>query len=58
MDHTSVSAMLHALQDPAGLPAPAWLFQYLNVLTWAFHIAFVNLALGTCLLYTSPSPRD
>ncbi|WP_298292012.1 hypothetical protein [Thiomonas sp.] len=50
MDHTSVSAMLHALQDPAGLPAPAWLFQYLNVLTWAFHIAFVNLALGTALL--------
>jgi hypothetical protein len=50
MDNASVSAMLGALQDPAGLPAPAWLFQYLNVLTWAFHIAFVNLSLGSGLL--------
>lgn len=50
MDNASVSAMLHALQDPAGIPAPAWIFQYLMVLTWAFHIAFVNLSLGTGLL--------
>ncbi len=50
MDNASVSAMLHALQDPAGIPAPAWIFQYLMVLTWAFHIAFVNLSLGAGLL--------
>lgn len=50
MDNTSVSAMLHALRDPAGIPSPAWIFQYLMVLTWAFHIAFVNLSLGSALL--------
>ena len=50
MDNASVSTMLHALRDPAGIPAPAWIFQYLMVLTWAFHIAFVNLSLGSGLL--------
>jgi hypothetical protein len=50
MDNAAVSTMLHALQDPAGIPSPPWIFQSLLVLTWAFHIAFVNLALGTALI--------
>lgn len=50
MDNASVSAMLHALQDPAGIPVNPWIFQVLFVITWASHIAFVNLSLGTALL--------
>lgn len=50
MDQASVSTMLQSLQDPAGIPSQPWIFQSLMVLTWAFHIAFVNLSLGTGLL--------
>jgi hypothetical protein len=36
--------------DPHGLPGPPWLFQSLLVLTFFFHMIFVNLTLGGSLL--------
>ena len=36
--------------DPAGLPAPAWLFQVLLVVTFVLHLVFLNLSLGGSLL--------
>ena len=45
-----VGSVLHAMRDPAGIPAVPVLFQFLMVLTWVFHIAFVNLTLGAAAL--------
>jgi hypothetical protein len=36
--------------DPAGLPGPPWLFQALLLLTFFFHLMFMNLTLGGTLL--------
>ena len=41
-----IGSTMQAMRDPAGVPATPALFQVLMVLTWAFHIAFVNLTLG------------
>ncbi|QSR85525.1 hypothetical protein [Methylacidimicrobium sp. B4] len=43
---TDLGSMLNVLRDPAGIPAPPALFQWLMVLTWALHILFINLVLG------------
>lgn len=40
------AAMIKTLSDPLGLPFYPQVFQALMVLTFALHIAFVNLALG------------
>ena len=42
-----VATILHTLRDPAGIPTHPLVFQVLMVLTWAVHIFFVNLTLGT-----------
>jgi hypothetical protein len=42
-----IGSVMQAMRDPAGVPAIPALFQLLMVLTWVFHIAFVNLTLGT-----------
>lgn len=39
--------LIRSLSDPLGLPFYPQVFQALMVLTFALHIAFVNLALGT-----------
>ncbi|VVM08270.1 hypothetical protein [Methylacidimicrobium tartarophylax] len=44
--HADLGTFLNVLRDPAGIPAPPVLFQWLMVLTWALHILFVNLVLG------------
>lgn len=44
------SAMLQLLKDPMGVPFYPVVFQILMVLTFALHIMFVNLALGTTCL--------
>lgn len=36
--------------DPAPLPAPAWLFQLLLVVTFFVHVLFLNVALGGTLI--------
>lgn len=36
--------------DPAGIPGPVWLFQFLLVFTFILHLVFMNLALGGSLL--------
>ncbi len=36
--------------DAAGLPGPVWLFQFLLVLTFFFHLVFMNLTLGGTLM--------
>lgn len=36
--------------DPAGLPAPSWLFHVLLVFTFFLHLVFMNLTLGGTLL--------
>jgi len=43
-----IGLVLQTLRDPAGVPAHPILFQWLMILTWVFHIAFVHLALGAC----------
>jgi hypothetical protein len=43
-------AMLQLLKDPMGVPFYPLVFQALMVLTFALHILFVNLALGTTSL--------
>lgn len=43
-------AMLQLLKDPMGVPFYPVVFQALMVLTFALHLAFVNLALGTTCL--------
>jgi hypothetical protein len=45
-----IGSAMHAMRDSAGVPAVPELFQVLMVLTWIFHIAFVQLALGTSAL--------
>jgi hypothetical protein len=42
-----IGTAMQAMRDPAGVPASPVLFQVLMVLTWVFHIAFVNLTLGS-----------
>ena len=39
--------MLHALRDPAGVPAHPLVFLILGVITFALHMAAVNVMLGT-----------
>jgi hypothetical protein len=39
--------------DPTPLPAPAWLFQVLLLVTFFVHIAFLNVTLGGTLLATT-----
>lgn len=41
------ASVLLALRDPAGVPFYPIVFQVLYVLTWALHIAFVLLSLGS-----------
>ncbi|MGD9897418.1 MAG: hypothetical protein AB7T14_10140 [Candidatus Methylacidiphilaceae bacterium] len=48
--HTDLGSLLNVLRDPAGIPAPPILFQWLMVFTWAIHIVFVNLVLGGATL--------
>jgi hypothetical protein len=45
-----IGSAMHAMRDVAGVPASPVLFQVLMVLTWIFHIAFVQLALGASAL--------
>ena len=44
------SAMLQLLKDPMGVPFYPVVFQILMILTFALHILFVNLSLGTTCL--------
>lgn len=44
------AAMLYALRDPAGVPSHPILFLVLGVLTWALHIAAVQVMLGASVL--------
>jgi hypothetical protein len=45
-----IGAVLQAMRDPAGVPATPLLFQALMIVTWVFHIAFVNLTLGAAAM--------
>ena len=36
--------------DPLGIPAPAWVFEFLYVLTFFLHIVFMNFILGGMLI--------
>ena len=45
-----IATMVKTLQDPIGLPFYPIVFQVLMVLTFALHILFVNLTLGTSFL--------
>jgi hypothetical protein len=42
-----IGAVMNAMRDPAGVPAQPVIFQVLMVITWALHIAFVHLSLGS-----------
>ena len=44
------AAMLYALRDPAGVPSHPIIFLVLGVLTWALHIAAVQVMLGASAL--------
>jgi len=44
------AAMLYALRDPAGVPSHPIIFLLLGVLTWALHIAAVQVMLGASAL--------
>jgi hypothetical protein len=44
------AAMLYALRDPAGVPSHPIIFLVLGVLTWALHIAAVQVMLGASSL--------
>jgi hypothetical protein len=44
------TAMLYALRDPAGVPSHPVIFLVLGVLTWALHIAAVQVMLGAATL--------
>ncbi|OZA11274.1 MAG: hypothetical protein B7X94_05450, partial [Hydrogenophilales bacterium 17-62-8] len=44
------AAMLYALRDPAGVSAHPVIFLVLGVLTWALHIAAVQVMLGASAL--------
>jgi hypothetical protein len=44
------TAMLYALRDPAGVPSHPIIFLVLGVLTWALHIAAVQVMLGASAL--------
>ncbi|WP_178862667.1 hypothetical protein [Thiomicrorhabdus cannonii] len=46
----NIAATLQVLRDPAGIPSHPAVFQVLMVLTWVFHILFVNIALGSATL--------
>lgn len=45
-----IAQTLLVMRDPAGIPAPPIVFQWLAVLTWVFHIAFVHLTMGSATL--------
>ncbi|OQW92580.1 MAG: hypothetical protein BWK79_14340 [Beggiatoa sp. IS2] len=42
-----IGLILQNMRDPAGIPAYSLLFQWLMIITWIFHIAFVLLSLGS-----------
>jgi hypothetical protein len=44
------AAMLYALRDPAGIPSHPIIFLVLGVLTWALHVAAVQVMLGASAL--------
>ncbi|MEJ2467733.1 MAG: hypothetical protein P8Y65_01990 [Campylobacterales bacterium] len=44
------ATLLNALRDPAGVPFYPVVFQALYILTWALHIAFVLLSIGSMSL--------
>jgi hypothetical protein len=44
------AAMLYALRDPAGIPSHPIIFLVLGALTWALHIAAVQVMLGASAL--------
>lgn len=50
MEATQVTEMLYALRNPAGIPTYPIIFMGLGVLTFALHILFVQLMLGTSLI--------
>lgn len=52
------ASVLLALRDPAGVPFYPVVFQALYILTWALHIAFVLLALGSLALSLYGSTRQ
>lgn len=52
------ASVLLALGDPAGVPFYPVVFQALYILTWALHIAFVLLALGSLALSLYGSTRQ
>lgn len=45
-----IGSVMHAMRDPAGVPAIPVLFQTLMIATWVPHIAFVLLTLGAATL--------
>lgn len=46
----SPAEVVRTMRDPAGIPFYPFVFQFLMILTFAIHIIFVNLTLGTSLL--------
>ncbi len=46
----NIGTYLNAMRDAAGLPSPAFVFDFFLVLTFALHILLVNLMLGSALL--------
>ncbi len=40
-----------AAPDPAGLPAPVWLLQFLLIFTFVLHLLFMNVVLGGGLVW-------
>lgn len=52
------ASVLLVLRDPAGVPFYPVVFQALYILTWALHIAFVLLALGSLALSLYGSTRQ
>lgn len=45
-----VSTYLNAMRDAAGLPTPAFVFDFFLVLTFTLHILLVNLVIGALVL--------
>ena len=45
-----IGSVLHAMRDPAGIPSHPVVFQVLMIVTWIFHIAFVQMTLGAAAL--------
>jgi hypothetical protein len=50
MDVAQITGMMYALRNPAGIPTHPLIFIGLGVLTFALHILFVQMMLGTGLV--------